>query len=221
MIRVYVLCEGLSEEHFIKNLLSPAFSAQGIILIPIVCTTKRNNNGHKYKGGVSKYAKIQGELSTLCKAHPDEYITMMFDYYRLPSDTPGKISMPHTSIFDKVLHLETEICKDIGKRNFIPNITLHEYEGLLFSSPETFSNCGMPSNIIDELHKIRNEHASPEHIDDGDNTAPSKRILALYPSYSKVTDGTIIARNIGLDKITSECHHFDGWIKKIMSLRTE
>ena len=25
----------------------------------------------------------------LCKSHPHEYVTTMFDYYAMPSDTPG------------------------------------------------------------------------------------------------------------------------------------
>ena len=70
MTRVYVLCEGQSEENFIKGLLSPIFQSKRIILVPIICLTKRNKDGKKYKGGASTYGKIRNELITLCRQHP-------------------------------------------------------------------------------------------------------------------------------------------------------
>ena len=218
MTRVYVLCEGQSEENFVNFLLSPMFQSKNILLVPIVCLTRRNKDGRKFTGGASSYGKIRNELVSLCRQHPHEYVTMMFDYYRLPHDTPGKGSIPGGSAIDKVLYLEGQIGQDIGSRNFIPNIILHEFEGLLFSSPDAFSYCGLSEDSIRALHEIRNGHDSPEHIDYGDTTAPSKRILAVHPTYNKVIDGTAIAIDIGIEKILNECRHFDGWVNKIRRL---
>ena len=221
VIRVYVLCEGQTEESFVKELLSPYFFHNDIILIPIICLTKREYSGLKYKGGVSKYAKIKKELIMLCKSHPSEYVTMMFDFYRMPIDTSGFNSIPHFGnlIINKAIYVEDKIKQDIKEMNFIPNILMHEFEGLLFSSPEAFSYCNLSIDILEQLHEIRNEFESPEHIDDGIDSAPSKRILALHPAYNKVADGINIAKDIGITKIISECCHFAAWLRKIMSLR--
>ena len=218
MTRVYVLCEGQSEESFVNGLLSPMLQLKRIAIVPIICLTKRNKDGKKYKGGVSTYGKIRNEIVTLCRQHPNEFVTMMFDYYMFPYDETGRERGSNTSIKDKVLHLEERIDQDIGMRNFIPNIVLHEFEGLLFSSPGAFNYCGFSEDNIRKLQHIRDSHESPEHIDDGNTTAPSKRILAIHPKYNKVLDGTAIARNIGIDKIQSECRHFNSWIKKIENL---
>ena len=182
------------------------------------CLTKRNKDGKKYTGGVSTYVKIRNELVNLCHQHPHEFVTTMFDFYQMPNDTPGKGSIPIGSAFDRVHFLEDQIGQDIGNRNFIPNIVLHEFEGLLFSSPDAFGYCGLPDDTIQKLKNIREGHDSPEHINDGIDTAPSKRILSLHPTYSKVMDGVSIACAIGIDTIMSECRHFNGWIQKIMML---
>ena len=43
-------------------------------------------------------------------------------------------------------------------------------------------------------------------------TAPSKRILKIYPKYQKVTDGIIISKKIVIEKMRQKCHHFNDWI---------
>ena len=220
MIRVYVLCEGHTEENFVNELLTPWFEGKGIMLSPFIHSPRRDADGTKYKGGGATYGKIRNALNRLCHEHANEYVTMMFDYYQIPRDTPGN-DISCASALDKALHLEEQISRDIGNRNFIPNIILHEFEGLLFSAPEAFAYCDLPSGGISELQGIRDSHESPEHIDDGITTAPSKRILALHPAYRKVIDGVIIARDIGIDKIMSECRHFSGWIDKILNLKGE
>ena len=215
MIRVYILCEGQTEESFVRELLYSMFYKKGIDLIPIICETKREQSGLKHKGGVSTYGKIRRELIALCKSHPYEYVTMMFDYYALPHDTPGAAVAPAGSAFDKVAYLENAIYQDIGVLNFLPNIILYEFEGLLFSSPDAFSYYGFPESAVVKLQNIRDSFVSPESIDDGVETAPSKRIMSIHPSYNKLVDGINIARSIGIDKIMQECVHFCGWIDRI------
>ena len=60
------------------------------------------------------------------------------------------------------------------------------------------------------------EFASPEHINDGDNTAPSKRIDDEIPEYKymKASAGPIVADKIGLPTIRSKCKHFACWLSQ-------
>ena len=48
--------------------------------------------------------------------------------------------------------------------------------------------------------------------------APSKRIGALVPGYSKVRQGLLAARAIGLEAMRSECPHFADWLKRLERL---
>lgn len=51
MKMVYIYCEGQTEESFINNVLYPYFFNMEIVVIPIICATKRTAT-KKYKGGV-------------------------------------------------------------------------------------------------------------------------------------------------------------------------
>lgn len=62
---------------------------------------------------------------------------------------------------------------------------------------------------------IRRAFPSPEHINDGPKTAPSKRILQCCPAYEKPFHGSLIAIDIGIDRIRKECRHFDAWVRRL------
>lgn len=208
MTRVIVYCEGPTEETFVNRILAPAFWNRNIFLSASSCN------------GVSKYSIIKRDLTTLCKHDPNAIITTMLDYYALPSDTPGMHDAVGGTIYDKVAHVEKCIGENIGVDNLIPNLMLHEFEALLFSDPTCFSYCGLSSRKIDELCKIRDTAETPEHINNNPNTAPSKRILHIYPEYNKVLDGFNIAQDIGLHVMCDECKHFNAWVKKINALES-
>lgn len=55
----------------------------------------------------------------------------------------------------------------------------------------------------------------PEDINEGPQTAPSKRILRLCPQYNKPNDGVMIAIEIGLEKMRAACPHFDAWVGRL------
>jgi hypothetical protein len=44
-----------------------------------------------------------------------------------------------------------------------------------------------------------------ENIDDGEETAPSKRTLKVFRDYDKRAYGVLIARHIGLAVLSDEC----------------
>ncbi len=45
--------------------------------------------------------------------------------------------------------------------------------------------------------------------------AQSKRILRNCPGYEKLIHGSLIAMDIGLDRIRNECAHFNEWLMKL------
>jgi len=140
----------------------------------------------------------------------------MLDYYALPKDTPGMDSAGKiANIYQQVSHIEACIKADLDVSNLIPNLTLHEFEALLFSQPEEFSYCNLSGSQLGQLQQMRDEVETPEHINNNPHTAPSKRILRIHPQYNKVLDGYNIANNIGLHAIRQECKHFDSWVRQL------
>ena len=220
MKRLYILCEGQTEEEFVNAILNPYLQSVGVYAQPIICTTKRTPT-RKYKGGVSSYAKVKKELQRLCGEHPHETVTTMFDLYAFPYDTLGLENIP-SDIYDKVEYIEKAITDEIGNRfgNMIFSLVLHEFEGLLFSDVSAFENI-TDNKAVATLRNVRTGVPTPEHIDESPETAPSKHIRRAIPDYSKVTDGIDIAEQIGIDKITSECRHFANWIAKLTDLAKE
>jgi hypothetical protein len=88
----------------------------------------------------------------------------------------------------------------------------------LFSEPEAFKNWCDDPQVVVNLKKIRRDFNSPEHINDGYVTAPSKRILGIFSQYDKVLHGSLVALDIGLDTIRRECPMFNSWIERLESL---
>jgi hypothetical protein len=56
-----------------------------------------------------------------------------------------------------------------------------------------------------------------EHIDDGRNTALSKRIISVIPEYDglKASAGVDIAEYIGIATIRKMCRHVDLWLTQL------
>jgi len=211
MKNVYIYCEGQAEESFINTILYPYFENIGIYVIPIIHKTKRTPV-KSFKGGVKNYNPIKKEIINLCK-NPNVLVTTMFDYYGMPSDTPS-IDYADVDIYKRIEHIEKAIADDIGCDNLLFNLVVHEFEGLLFSEPQAF---GVIANdrAVTKLQAMKDGAETPEHINNSAATAPSKRIESVISDYSKVRQGTIVAKNVGIDKMLSECKHFATWIENI------
>ena len=209
---VYIYCEGQTEESFVNDVLYPYFSRMDIYVTPIIHKTKRTPT-KAFKGGVSKYAPIKDELIKLCQ-DSNCIVTTMFDYYAMPEDTPF-IDHQDIDIYKRIDFIENAINEDIGYKNLLFNLVLHEFEALLFSEPQAFEHIAS-DRVVRQLQAIRNSAETPEHINNSAETAPSKRIQNVVNGYSKVRQGIIVAKYIGIDKMMSECKHFSAWINKII-----
>ena len=214
MIRVHVFVEGQSEETFVSEILQQHFSRICIYLNPILIRT-----GKKGKGGISTYGKIQWQIRQKCKEDMDAYVTTMLDVYGLPKDFPGKAdALKRADISGRVEFLEAAFSEDIAQKRFIPNLLMHEFEALLFSVPSAFTEW-FGETVAHKLQEERQGFATPEHIDDDPESAPSKRILRLCPGYQKPLHGSLIALEIGLDSIRKECSHFNQWLDNLEKLK--
>lgn len=105
----------------------------------------------------------------------------------------------------------------------IPYIQAYEFEALLFSSPSAINQVVCKavmnqSSRLSQLEQIVSQFQTPEHINGGLQTAPSKRLLALYQPYQKVAHGVAIAEQITLPVMRQKCLHFDAWVKQLEAL---
>lgn len=114
--------------------------------------------------------------------------------------------------------MKEDIPEDLRQR-FIPYVQLHEFEGLLFSDIEVLRR----NFMADEIDMLKIEKAvqlasSPEDINNGPNTAPSKRLEDAISGYNKVVYGVCLAEEIGLGTIRAKCRRFNHWIEMLENI---
>jgi len=202
-----------------NELLVEPLSARGIILRP----ARIGKPGHK--GCNVQYRRLLIDIKGRLLSDASCYCTTMLDYYGLPSDFPGKSEIKTTmnsqmksQVITKAL--TNKIRADLGdaERRFLPYIQMHEFEGLLFSEPNTLASSLQQLHLISDFVKIREQAGNPEEINDSPQTAPSKRIEKLYNAYDKPVHPLLAARAIGLHTIRINCPVFDRWLTSIESL---
>ena len=75
-------------------------------------------------------------------------------------------------------------------------------------------------DAINAIQSIAEEFGNPELINQGSDTAPSKRIIRVFPDYeyNKPAVGSMIAHEIGIDELRKTCIHFNEWVTKLLQL---
>jgi len=219
--RLYVLVEGQTEESFVKNVLAEVLWSRNVHPTPVLLGTP----GHK--GGQTSYTRVKRDVVALLKQDRNAYCSTMVDLYGLGAGFPGDPPPVHLSNIDKVRHVEGAIKEDICGNlpddlrpdlRFIPYLQLHEYEAILFSDPKAFAMGINHPDLRLQFQLIRDEFASPEDINNAPETAPSKRVIAVCPSYRKVLEGTQAAAAVGIPAMREQCQHFREWIESLEAL---
>ena len=226
IINLHCLVEGRTEKHFIDEVLAPYLGQKGVFVQSSETTT--SSGKVKHKGGDICFSRIKREIAIFLKQRSDLYVSTFVDYYGI-KEWPGKDGIPanatpsqiadilNTSAIGEMMQEKPELkCKE----RYIPFLAVHEFEALLFSAPEILAKeiCASPKSV----KAILEECGSPEQINKGIDTAPSKRIISLANvPYHKATNGVDIARIITIDTIRDQCPLFDAWLNKIESLVEE
>ncbi|HML75621.1 MAG TPA: DUF4276 family protein [Anaerohalosphaeraceae bacterium] len=224
-IEVYIIVEGQTEQTFIRDILAPEMSYTGIFLYP----TLLGKPGHK--GGKIQFDRAQKDIEKHLKQRNNTYVSTMFDFFRIDADWPGKREISDVTnsgrylpAIDKARIVENATYNTINDifsdylpaQRFIPYIEMHEFEALLFS------NASILASIIgveeSQINLILDEHGEPEEINDGPETAPSKRLMNLKHDYRKVAMGKTISEAIGVQAMRDKCKHFNAWLTKIEQL---
>lgn len=225
-IIVNIICEGQTEDLFVRQVLKPFFINRGIVLKSrILLTSKKKNQ----RGGMISYSQAIRDVKhwiseNNSKNSEKHYYTTMFDFYALPADFPGMTeASKHVNAYDKVYAIEKSMSEDFQADCFIPYIQLHEFESLLLSDvPKIAERFPKEQRTINSFQVILKQcYENPELVNTGRQTAPSKRISDVVErnrnyKYHKVQDGVYIAGQIGMDRLLSSCRHFSEWINKLI-----
>jgi hypothetical protein len=221
-VRVYVVVEGPTERTFVRDVLAPAMSCQGVHLYPALI------GGSGHKGGNIRFDRAKIDIRNFLRQQPDTYVSTMFDYFWIDADWPGRAdalrrvrSGATLRAGEKATILETAMQRAIEEaypnldvqRRFVPYIGMHEFEALLFSDTRILAE---KADIdISAIDRILDEHGEPEEIDDNPQKAPSKQIMTLNHSYRKIAMGKAITEAIGIPTLRRKCAHFGEWLAKL------
>ncbi|WP_445171312.1 DUF4276 family protein [Microcoleus sp.] len=228
MARLYLFAEGQTEQTFADTSIKPHLAQYEVFMHNPILIAHARKKGKVHRGGGRKYVPMKDDIMRFLKQEkaPDVFFTTMIDLYAIHPDFPG-LDEPESIGQDplqRVEFLEQRFAEDIGDRRFIPYIQLHEYEAYLFSDPTCFEylDAGRTKEI-EALQAIASQYKTPELINDGQQTAPSKRIIAQFPDYGKAKSafGPQLAERIGLQVIRSKCSHFHKWLARLESLNGE
>jgi hypothetical protein len=232
-IRVNFIVEGPTEEIFVRDVLKEPLALLGIYVNPRSVEVSRKpikgakcvKQGKQFKirrGGLLDFDKAKEDINWWIAEDKDAYLTTMFDLYALPENFPNYgEAKRYRDPYKRVEVLEEAFRTEINNTRFIPYIQLHEFEGLLFSDIRAMDevlSLYHGGSKLSKLSAIRDSFKSPEEINDGEETAPSKRLLNIYESYEKPTDGSRIAKKTGLEVIRRECRHFNNWLTSLEGL---
>ncbi|MEZ5303327.1 MAG: DUF4276 family protein [Verrucomicrobiales bacterium] len=211
MKRILILVEGATEERFVKDVLHPHFWALGIHPEPKIAATKRVKQGKDFTGGISSFQQVLRDLRLLCGDRNAILITTLIDYYGLPTDFP-KPKAVSASAQENASEIEAAIENKIGDPRFKAFLMVHEFEAIAFVNPRILPAVMIEPGKQGELAAIRERFPSPEDINSGRETAPSKRISGIFPRYRKPLHGPRVALETGLPSIRTECPRFGRWI---------
>jgi hypothetical protein len=219
-VRLHFIVEGQTEETFVNRVITPHLATYSIWGDARCVMTSRKHR-KIYRGGIFSYTMVKKDIILWMKEdkNSDVAFTTMFDLYALPSDFPGyDEARKLKSVYDRIAILEEAMYRDISLPNFIPYFQLHEFEALLLADPQQLDwEYFEHDKAIRNLIRIVSSFDSPELINDGSTTSPSKRIIHEIPEYEgmKASVGPLVAEKIGLGNLRKKCQHFNEWLLKL------
>jgi hypothetical protein len=223
MVRLYLWAEGQTEQTFSDNVLKLHLAQYNVFLVGSMLIAHAKKKGVVHRGGGRRYQPMKDDILRLLKQEKsyNVYFTTMIDLYAIHPEFPGltEANKLRNDPMKRVEYLETSFAEDIGDQRFIPYIQLHEYEAYLFCDPTCFEVFypGRDREIT-ALQAISDYYETPEFINDGIDSAPSKRIITQFPEYKKASDGPQLVESIGLQVIRDKCPHFNAWLSQLEAL---
>lgn len=222
MVEIIVFAEGPTEEKFIKQVVAPSLRPLDLFVKPQTLNTSQNA-----KGGAVTFDRLKFNARNTLRQHRNAVLSTFLDLYALDTDFPAfGEAKEKADVYSRVRCLEEALHEQIvayvecRPERFLPHIQPYEYEGLLFSDVNALSAVE-PTWVhsLERLVEVRASVETPEHINDGYETKPSKRLENLLrPKYKKTSHGPRAAEHITLETMERECVHFKTWMDALRAL---
>lgn len=218
---VHFVVEGQTEQEFIQSVLWPDFRFS---LSRLVSGPGQPQYHAKVAclGGGLQFERLMQSLQRLLRCRGRPVVTTMLDLYGLPRCFPLGSKQQSMRGVQRAEAIESEMARHLnGEPRFVPYIQVHEFETLLFAEPDRLMNALRLMNGLKvterALRDLKNDvgNRKAEDINDGYDTAPSRRIKRFIPAYDKAAHGPPIANEIGLNTIRESCPHFNGWLERL------
>jgi hypothetical protein len=223
--RILILVEGEAEDTFVREVLGPhLFEARGHFV----------SAGYLAPAGtgIPGWPVARKEFLKALKHDSGLHVSSMVDYYGMQHSWPGRTDAGQKPKAQRASHVENAVYEDVAAdpqldgesaTRFHPYVSMHEFEALLFSDTSAAARGMGHAELAGNLAAIRAGFGNPEDINDSADTAPGKRLEALFKScglgrYQKPLFGTLAALEVGLHAIRSACPHFNEWCQKLHSL---
>jgi len=227
--RLLVICEGQTEEDFVKEILREYLGQRD--WHSVSARLMGNARQRSQRGGIKGWPTVRKEIIQHLKQDPHCYVTTLVDYDGLPDSGekawPGRANSTKQPYREKGAFIEAHLVSDLqnalGKdqpvaERFIPFVLVHEFEALCFADPSAFCTAIGKPELAAPMLAIRQKFPSPEAINDNPETAPSERILQHYPAYQKPLVGNLGLTGVNFETIRAECAHFSAWIGQLEQL---
>ena len=224
-MRLLVHVEGATEASFVDEVLAPHLVRHGYLSVVARLIGGRHSRASR-GGGVSWPSVRRGILRHL-KEDRQALVTTMVDYYGMPrsqsNQWPGRVLAATRPLAERAATVQDAVAEDVAsgmghdfdRRRFVPYVSMHEFEALLFADCEGFANAVGKPDIATELQRILEQFGNPEEIDDSPQSHPSERIREILPGYDKVANGVAAIQAMDLATIRHRCANFTVWLARL------
>ena len=121
---VHVLVEGLTEELFVKNVMSKHSTLSHLQLKPF-----------NFQGSVS-YEEFKKVAARFLHDRSKPWVTTMLDYQGISASFPKIKESKQAAKSDRASIVEIAMTTDIAHGKFMPFLMMHEFEAFLFVKPD-------------------------------------------------------------------------------------
>ena len=222
-MRLIIVVEGQTEEAFVRHVLKPHLEPLGVYAsATIVGKMIARKRGHQERGG-GDFRHWQSDITDLLANDKSAQlrVTTLFDLYGLPKDFPELAqhinAIDSNTSCDALTGVLAEVFND---HRFIPYLQRHEFEALVLASLDALSELLDAEDDLEGLKLLREDISGtpPEDVNEHRETAPSKRLMARIPGYSKTLHGPLVTGVTGIEVLCERCPRFGAWIKQLEAL---
>lgn len=216
--RLFIYCEGQTEEMFVERLLRNHLAHHGVkVERPELCATSLDPAGQR--GGFVNWDAIEFDLKQTFAgdADPKLRFTTLLDVYRMPpklvklAGFTGPVTLPAD-----VEKVEATIQGVFNEPRFKAYLQRHELEALLLADLDALES--VFHRDMAGLQTLRAEIAgfsNPEEINHGPTTHPAARLATAVDGYAdlKASNAYFVLAEAGLDSVRAKCPRFDSWLR--------